>query len=70
MPIVVKCARCGAVLKRLVELGGETLAEHVGGMRCPSCKCEIKGRLAGELIITAARSLAMRRGMKWVDIQS
>ena len=61
MVLIVKCARCGAVVRRLVDLHGKTLREIIGDTTCRKCKVKIEGRVAGKLTITPSRILVERR---------
>ena len=64
MVLIVKCARCGAVIKRIADLGGRPLAEIVGGRKCSRCGVEVKGKIVDKLTITPSRILAERRFKK------
>ena len=55
MVLIVKCARCGAVVKRIVDLGGRSLKEIVGGGKCSRCGAEFKGKIVGQLTITPVK---------------
>jgi len=51
MPVEIKCARCGHVVRRLFYLGRELREElkDLEGRRCPKCGHEFEGRLAGKI---------------------
>ena len=55
MPLILRCARCCAVIIRVEDLGGRPLREIIGGRKCRKCGAEIEGRIAGKLTITPVK---------------